>query len=312
MYPRPVADDFRTPSNNKESDDWKIVDELHRRSPRTVIGKVPIPNSWSPSLNNRFASLCDSQCETSNSDIMPPTFLPGNSNESSAVCLETSAGSIHHPHSKRPQILTNERHLANYMPRYVKQRPGYKSYSGSLKSRLNALIVTDSTLNRIRKYEFSDNLKRGRAIIKTQPGEKTNVIHAFLRAKLMEDDTRNSVIIHAGTNNLCNAMGTVSDQSVDDIVKDIIDMGDSCREFGVGKIAFSGITMRRNGGVIEGKRREINSHLKTLCYERGYVFIDNDNVTIYDVENKPRDKVHLLESGSVKLANNILKYLNGD
>ena len=87
-------------------------------------------------------------------------------------------------------------------------------------------------------------------------------------------------------------------------------MGETCIEFGVGKIIFSGITIRRNGDEVEGKRREVNSLLKTLCEERGFIYINNENITIYDVENKPRDKVHLLESGSVKLANNILRCLN--
>ena len=45
--------------------------------------------------------------------------------------------------------------------------------------------------------------------------------------------------------------------------------------------------------------------------EGGFAFVDNDNILLDDIENKPRDKVHLLESGSVKLANNILRVLNG-
>ena len=62
---------------------------------------------------------------------------------------------------------------------------------------------------------------------------------------------------------------------------------------------------------VERKWNEINSYLKRVCMERGYQFIDNDNISIDEIENKPRDKVHLLESGSVKLANNILMALNG-
>ena len=172
----------------------------------------------------------------------------------------------------------------------------------------NTLIVSDSTLSRIRKFEFSANV-RGRSMIKSLPGEKANVMHSFLRAKLGEY-RRSCVVVHGGTNNMCNIEGRLADQSAESIADELISMGDSCKEFGVTKIVFCGITVRRNGWEVETKRREINSLLRSRCIEKGYVFIENDNIVIDDIENKPRDKVHLLESGSVKLANNILRVLN--
>ena len=93
-------------------------------------------------------------------------------------------------------------------------------------------------------------------------------------------------------------------------MEELICMGDSCIEFGVGKIGFSSITVRRNGRDVETRRREINSLLRSRCMEKGYIFVDNDNIDLRDIQNKPHDKVHLLESGSVKLANNILQVLN--
>ena len=68
--------------------------------------------------------------------------------------------------------------------------------------------------------------------------------------------------------------------------------------------------MCRNGRDVETRRREINSLLRSRCMEQGYIFVDNDNIDLRDIQNKPHDKVHLLESGSVKLANNILQVLN--
>ena len=74
---------------------------------------------------------------------------------------------------------------------------------------------------------------------------------------------------------------------------------------------FSGITISLSCREGEDKRRKINSLLRSGCMEGGYVFIDNDNISLDDIENKPWDKVHLLESGSVKLSNNIIRVLNG-
>ena len=89
-------------------------------------------------------------------------------------------------------------------------------------------------------------------------------------------------------------------------------MGKICKEFGVRKIILSGITVRNNGWEVEARRREVNFLLRLGSQKRGFIFVSNDNIVKVDIENKPRDKVHLLERGSVKLANNILQVLNGD
>ena len=83
-------------------------------------------------------------------------------------------------------------------------------------------------------------------------------------------------------------------------------MGDTCLEFNY----F--FTVRRSCWAGEIKGREINSLLRSGCIERGFIYINNDNILLSDIQNKPRDKVHLLESGSVKLANNIVRVLNGE
>ncbi len=253
-------------------------------------------STWEPELRNSFSSLPVE-------DAMVEATDNGHTVTSNSAQIRSKA--------KRPQILTNEKHLRNYVPQFTIQRPGTNSYAESVSTGPNTLIVSDSMLNRIRKFEFSSNVKNGRAIIKTQPGEQANVIHAYLRAKLATDN-RSSVVIHAGSNNLCDIKGLLLEQTVDDIVHDIIRLGETCREFGVNKIAFSGLVIRRNGVNVELKRRDVNARLQTLCHQKGYIFIDNDNVIIGDIENKPHDKVHLLESGSVKLANNILRVLNGE
>ena len=61
-------------------------------------------------------------------------------------------------------------------------------------------------------------------LVKTLPGEKVKVMHIFLRAKLAEKH-RSGVIIHGGTNNICNIDGGVSSQSGEDIVEELICMG---------------------------------------------------------------------------------------
>ena len=265
-------------------------------------------NSWSPELSNSYSGLPVEVCtpiiaaSTVDSNEIGDWFNCGQANRGGEQTNITMRRK-----TKRPQILTNERHLQNYIP----TRPGNHSYVDAVSKGDSVLIVADSTLNRIRKREFYKNVESCcRVQIKSLPGEGANTMHAFLRAKLSEE-RRSCVVVHGGTNDLCRYNGSISEQSAEDIASDILRMGDTCEEFHVGRIVFSGITVRRCSWEGEIKRREINSLLRSGCVNRGYCFINNDdNIVLSDIEDKPYDKVHLLESGSVKLANNILRVLN--
>ena len=52
---------------------------------------------------------------------------------------------------------------------------------------------------------------------------------------------------------------------------------------------------------------EINNYLRGTCYNLGFIFIDNDNITRDHLVN---DGVHLTEDGSTLLAKNLLDSLN--
>jgi len=65
--------------------------------------------------------------------------------------------------------------------------------------------------------------------------------------------------------------------------------------------------VRRNGMFIERRRRNVNRLIEELCSKEGFIYVNNDNIQLEDIEEKG---VHLLESGSIKLANNILNSIN--
>ena len=44
-----------------------------------------------------------------------------------------------------------------------------------------------------------------------------------------------------------------------------------------------------------------------MCVKEGFYYLDNDNVTF---DKLYKDGVHLVENGSIVLANNILNFLN--
>ena len=60
--------------------------------------------------------------------------------------------------------------------------------------------------------------------------------------------------------------------------------------------------------MIDRKRNNVNRVLKERCILNNFIFIDNKNICLEDIDDV--DRVHLHESGSVKLANNVLDALN--
>ena len=51
----------------------------------------------------------------------------------------------------------------------------------------------------------------------------------------------------------------------------------------------------------------MNEKLRKICQENGFHFIDNGNISI---EHIWTDGVHLLESGKVIIANNLIRHFN--
>ena len=94
----------------------------------------------------------------------------------------------------------------------------------------------------------------------------------------------------------------------EDLANEVVKIGINARELGAVKVIISGIVVRRNGMNVERRRRNMNRIIEQLCEKEDFVFVNNDNIQIEDIDEK--DRVHLLEMGSVKLANNILRAIN--
>ena len=166
-------------------------------------------NTWSPESRNSFAGLPVEEC----SPIIEASTV--DSNElgywiASEQTIKMRGGEwfqddgnvMVRRKSKRPDILTNEKYLHNYVPHFLPTRPGIHSYVEASTKEQDVLIISDSTMNRIRKHEFSQNLDSGKVLIKS----------AFFRAKLSEK-RRSCVVVHGGTNSIVMFDGTVTDQS---------------------------------------------------------------------------------------------------
>ena len=160
-------------------------------------------------------------------------------------------------------------------------------------------------LRRIRKDEFNGCTKTGDVLIKCFDGATPRQMNHFAIPFLVEEHPI-ATVIHSGTNVLRQRVGE-EEQTCENIARDIIKIGSNCRDNGVTHIIISSIIVRRGNTHVEKRRREVNILLKQYCANEGYVFVDNEAITLQNID---RYGVHLEEGGSQIVANNILKVLN--
>ena len=110
--------------------------------------------------------------------------------------------------------------------------------------------------------------------------------------------------MHGGTNDLRNR-----DRTAEQIADDLLNIGHTAQSMGVETVMFSSLVIRQDGVPMDWKRKAVNRILRERCaLIDNFKFICNDNIFYEDIDET--DRIHLLECGSVKLANNILNSLN--
>jgi len=223
--------------------------------------------------------------------------LPILSNDNDAEQINPQAPPRQPRNNRRPNICCSLNHLNNFHP----IRPGTSTYAGSTSQGRRVFVLSDSMLQRIRKKEFNANLRNGWAQIKPFPGANSKYLHHHVLPHLIEEHPH-TLVIHGGTNDLRNR-----DKTASQIADDLISIALTATSFGTEHIIFSSIITRQDGVTIDRKRKEVNRLLRDMCTFYDFYFIDNDNIQFSDIDS---DRVHMCESGSVKLANNILNVLN--
>ena len=92
-----------------------------------------------------------------------------------------------------------------------------------------------------------------------------------------------TLIIHTSTNDLTNGVNTM--KKVRKLVKVVCEIDESQKI----KIGFSSVIYRKDKDL-EDERNEVNVKLKKYCEGKGFVFIENDNISESGLNNS---KLHL-------------------
>ena len=108
-----------------------------------------------------------------------------------------------------------------------------------------------------------------------------------------------SIIIHAGTNNLTNGINMLNNAKK--IVKELT------TKLPKVKIAFSGLITRKDKKNLDKNVTEINKRLKNYCRQKDIGYLHNSNIT---EDSSGIKNLHLNRKGKSLFAKNLLKYFN--
>ena len=159
----------------------------------------------------------------------------------------------------------------------------------------------DSIPKGIKLDEFNQNLQNSVAKFQFFPGATSRKLLHYVDPTLEEENFK-SAVIHVGTNDLMN---NYDSKTGDALIENIKNIASKCILYGVCKIFISSICF--NNRTNNEYRMAINNRISQLCRENNFKFINNNSIT---EKRLYRDDLHLLYSGKIILANNVINTIN--
>ena len=198
-------------------------------------------------------------------------------------------------------MVTQEYPESNFVRKAI--RPGVNPYNVAVRDGKNTVIFSTSITKGINLREFNKEYRNGTATFRRFHAAKVKQIKHYVIPTL-EDDRPKVVVLQCGGNDLPTSK--VNPTPVETIANYIIDTAKICENYGASQILISGIITRKQAGYMEKRRMDLNKILQDMCYDLGYIYIDNDNIK----HEHLYDGVHLNRDGSFILACNLLHSLN--
>ena len=161
--------------------------------------------------------------------------------------------------------------------------------------RKKVIILGDSLLNGINEKGLS---KKHNVKIVNKPGATSERLLLEELDNLIKYQPE-SVIIHAGTNDLTNGINMLNN------AKKIVN--ELTTKLPKVKITFSGLLQEKIKKNLDKNVTETNKRLRNYCRQKDIDYIDNSNITEDSLGVK---KLHLNRKGNSFFAKKLLKYLN--
>ena len=166
-------------------------------------------------------------------------------------------------------------------------------------SKQQKIVILSASITRpINMIRFNNKINNGYAVKRAYGGATTTRLKHCARAAI-EEDKPDTMILNAGTNNFSK-----TNQTAEEIVNDIFEIVDICRQGGVNQMYVSSITCRPQ---YQDKVDAVNDLLQAYGTHHNYDYIDNSEISEFHLK---RDGVHLNPQGVNVLEDNFLYYLN--
>ena len=176
--------------------------------------------------------------------------------------------------------------------------PGERSYKETLITQKNVIIFGDSIPKGINTRLLNIKFKKSKAVCKFFPGATSKDFGHYIKPTLQESVFDTS-ILHMGVNDVL-----ILGSNIDTVSKDIINIANHCKNFGVKQIIIPGLTFTT--WLKASFIYQLNKSIKELCQKHGYSFIDNSNVSS---ENFWQNGLHSNNSGKGILLKNYSHFL---
>ena len=158
-------------------------------------------------------------------------------------------------------------------------------------------VLGDSILKSIESYKMQRCLKQNEKIyVKSFKGAVTSDFTHYVRPS--QKYSPDMYVMHVGSNDL------QSIKTPEEISDEIMELAKDIKTE-ENDIIISGITIRQD--QYNEKGFQVNEQLKVKCSKFSFGFVDNTNITIRNLNGSG---LHLNYSGTVLLANNLLKAIN--
>ena len=255
-------------------DEWQKINERHSTF---ITPEV----KWNLPLVNRFNGMPIEECVMTDDNMSETDSQRSVNNVPSTIKKDNY-------NNNNGKVYINQRHY-NDLP--------LRNVATKLTKR-KILILSASITKPINMVKFNEGITNGYAVKRAYGGATTTRLKHYVKGDIAVDKP-DTIIINGGTNNF-----TKTSLSDEEIVDEICEIVDICRQYGVKSILVSSITCRP-----EFQRRvdAINILLKEKAIKYDYEFIDNARIGEFHLK---RDKLHLNQQGIFMLANNFLSHLN--
>ena len=178
----------------------------------------------------------------------------------------------------------------------IKQKRNHHNNSNqNSKISKKVVVIGDSIVKYLRSYELSSSDQSVR--IMKHPGCSPEDMVDYEKPAARKKPA--TLIIHVGTNDLIKGVNTMRKVSkCVEIIRELDNTENS-------QIRFSSI-IQRTDKDFSNEIKETNIKLKNFCLGKGFIFVDNDNINEYCLNNS---KLHLNKKGTQRIAKNIFCHL---